>query len=58
MFCCTLLYVHSSFANILMGTIELAALLILSSLCYVIGVWFFLAVPCLGLTAVCDCVMS
>ena len=35
MFCCALLYVHSSFA----------ALLSLSSWCLVIVVWFFLAVP-------------
>ena len=45
MFCCTLLYVHSSFAIILMGKRELVALLGLSSWCLVIGVWLFLAVP-------------
>ena len=33
MFCCTLLYVHSSFAIILMGKRELVALLSLSSWC-------------------------
>ena len=33
MFCCTLLYVHSSIATILMGKRELVALLILSSWC-------------------------
>ena len=43
MFCCTLLYVHSSFAIILMGKRELVALLSLSSWCLVIVVW--LAVP-------------
>ena len=46
MFCCTLLYVHFSFANILMmGKRELVALLSLSSWCLVIVVWLFLAVP-------------
>ena len=45
MFCCTSLYVHSSFAIILMGKRELVALLSLSSLCLVIVVWLFLAVP-------------
>ena len=42
---CTLLYVHSSFAIILMGKRELGALLGLSSQCLVIVVWLFLAVP-------------
>ena len=45
MFCCTLLYVHSSFAIILMGKRELVALLGLSCWCLVIVVWLFLAVP-------------
>ena len=45
MFCCTLLYVHSSFAIILMGKIEPVALLSLSSWCLVMVVWLFLAVP-------------
>ena len=45
MFCYTLLYVHSSFAIILMGKRELVALLCLSSWCLVIVVWLFLAVP-------------
>ena len=45
MFCCTLLYVHSSFAISLMGKIELVALLIMSSWCFVSVVWLFLAVP-------------
>ena len=45
MFCCTLLYVHTSFAIILMGKRELVALLSLSSLCLVMVVWLFLAVP-------------
>ena len=40
MFCCTLLYVHSSIAIILMGKRELIALLNLSSWCRL-----FLAVP-------------
>ena len=42
--CCTLLYVHSSFAIILMGKRELVAWLSLSSWCLVIVVWLFLAV--------------
>ena len=45
MFCCTLLFVHSSIAIILMGKRELVALLNLSSLCFVIDEWLFLAVP-------------
>ena len=45
MFCCTLLYVHSSFAIILIGKRELVALLSLSSWCPVIDVWLYLAVP-------------
>ena len=45
MFCCTLLYVPSSFTIILMGKRELVALLSLSSWCLVIVVWLFLAVP-------------
>ena len=44
MFCFTLLYVHSSFAIILMGKRELVALISLSSRCLVIVVWLFLAV--------------
>ena len=44
MFCCALLYVHSSVAIILMGKRELVALLSLSSLCLVVVVWLFLAV--------------
>ena len=45
MFCCTLLYVHSSFAIILIGKRELVALLSLSPWCLVMIVWLFLAVP-------------
>ena len=45
MFCCTLLYVHSSFAIILMGKRELVAVLSLSSWYLVFVVWLFLAVP-------------
>ena len=44
MFCCTLLYVHSSIAIILMGNRELVALLILSSWCLVVVERLFLAV--------------
>ena len=45
MFCCTLLYVHSSIAIILMGKRELIALLNLSSWCLVMVQRLFLAVP-------------
>ena len=45
MFCCALLYVHSSIAIILMGKRELVALLNLSSWCLVMVEWLFLAVP-------------
>ena len=45
MFCCTLLYVHSSIAIILMGKSELVALLNLSSWCLVMVERLFLAVP-------------
>ena len=43
--CCTLLYVHSSIAIILMGKRELVALLNLSSWCLVMVERLFLAVP-------------
>ena len=45
MFCCALLYVHSSFAVVLMLKRGLVALLSLSSWCLVVVVWLFLAVP-------------
>ena len=45
MFCCTLLYVYSSIAIILMGKSELIALLNLSSWCLVMVERLFLAVP-------------
>ena len=45
MFCCTLLYVQSSIAIILMGKRELVALLNLSSWCLLMVEWLFLAVP-------------
>ena len=45
MFCCMLLYVHSSIAIILMGKRELIALLNLSSWCLVMAERLFLAVP-------------
>ena len=45
MFCCTLLYVHSSIAIILMGKRELVALLNLSSWCLMMDERLFLAVP-------------
>ena len=44
-FCCTLLYVHSSIALILMGKRELIALLNLSSWCLVVVERLSLAVP-------------
>ena len=52
MFCCTLLYVHSSIAIILMGKRELVALLNLSSWCLV------MVERLLGLSAVCNCGIS
>ena len=53
-FCCTLPYVHSSIAIILMGKRDLVALLNLSSRCLVMFERFFLAVPrgCLWLVVV------
>ena len=45
-FCCTLLYVHSGIATILVGKRELVALPYLSSWCLVMVEWLFLAVPC------------
>ena len=44
-FCCTLLYVHSSIAIILMGKRKLVALLNLSSCCLVMVERLFLTVP-------------
>ena len=43
--CCTLLYVHSSIAIVLMEKRELVVLLNLSSWCLVMVEWLFLAVP-------------
>ena len=45
MFCCALLYVHSSIAIILIGKRELIALLHLSSWCLMMVERLFLAVP-------------
>ena len=45
MFSCTLLYIHSSIAIVLMGKRELVALLNLSSWCLVEVEHLFLAVP-------------
>ena len=45
MFCCMLLYVHSSIAITLMGKSELVALLILSSWCLVMVERLFLVMP-------------
>ena len=44
MFCRELLWIHSSFAIILMGKRGLVALLGLSSWCLVVVVWLFLVV--------------
>ena len=44
-FCCTILYVHSSVTIMLTGKRELVALLNLSSLCLVMVERLFLAVP-------------
>ena len=44
-FCTLSIYVHSSFANILMGKRELVALLSLYFWCLVFFVWLFLLVP-------------
>ena len=44
-FCCTLLYIPSNFAIILMGKRELVALLSLSYWCLLIVVWLFFVVP-------------
>ena len=54
MFCCTLLYVHSSTAIISMGKRELVALLNLSFWCLVMVERLFLALPwgCLRLVIV------
>ena len=56
MFCCTYIYVYSSFAIILTGKRELVALLSLSSWRLVSCV----ALPrdAMGLSAVCDCGIS
>ena len=45
MFCCTLLYVHSSIAIILMGKRELVALFNMSSWCLLMVERLFLATP-------------
>ena len=55
MFCCTLLYVQSSIAIILVGKRGLVALLVLSSWCLVM---VELPRGATGLSAVCDCGIS
>ena len=54
MFCCAVIYVLSSFATVLMGKRELAALLCLSAWCRVtvIVLWLFITVPWVGLQCV------
>ena len=44
MFCCTLIYVHSSITIIVLGKRELVALLNWSSWCLVMVEWLFLTV--------------
>ena len=44
MFCCTILYVHSSIEIILIGKRELVALLNLSSWCLMMVEWLFIVV--------------
>ena len=58
MFCCTLLYVHSSIAIILMGKRELDAFLNLSSWCLRMVEWLSLPCGAMGLFAVFDCGIS
>ena len=55
-FCCALLYVHSSFVIILIGTREQVALLSLSSWCLLIVGCSSSGAMCLSL--VCDCGIS
>ena len=45
MFCCTLLYFHSSIAIVLVGKRELVVLLNLFSWCLAVVEWLFLAMP-------------
>ena len=45
MFCCALLFVHSSFVIISMGKRELDVLLCLSFWCLVVVAWLFLTMP-------------
>ena len=54
MFCCALLYVHSSFAIILTGKIELVTLLCFA---FLVSRYCCVALPrgAKGLSAVCDC---
>ena len=54
MFCCTLFFVHSSFAIILMGMSELVALLSLVSCDCCVA----LLPGAMGLSAACDCGIS
>ena len=65
MFCCTLLYVHSSFAVILMGKRELVALLFCTLTYFACFVLLESSDCCvalprcsMGLSAVCDCGIS
>ena len=53
--CCTLLYVHSSFAIILMGKRELVALFV-----FLVSLDGCVALPrgAMGLSVVCDCGIS
>ena len=57
MFCCTLLYVYSSFTIILMGKRKLVALL---KFVFLVSRGCCVALPgdAMGLSAVCDCGIS
>ena len=55
MFCCTLLYVYSSFAIILLGKRDLVALLSLSSWCLVMNGCVALPRGAMGYLTVCNC---
>ena len=58
MFCCTLLYVHSSIAIILLGKRELVALLSLFVFLVSRDGWVALPHGAMGLSAVCECGVS
>ena len=57
MFCCTLLYIHSSIAVILMGKRELVVVL---NFVFLVSRDGLVALPrgAIGLSAICDCGIS